>query len=78
MPTNDRLLFSVDGLASELRVARFAGWEELGGLFRFDVLVVAEDAAVAFDDVVGKPASLTFVGQEDVESRFLRGIVAEL
>jgi type VI secretion system secreted protein VgrG len=70
----DRFAFEVTGLSQELRVVRFTGQEGLSELFRFDVILAAEDAAIAFDDVIGKPALLTMLGAEG--DRHVHGMVA--
>ncbi|MFO0757423.1 MAG: type VI secretion system tip protein TssI/VgrG [Byssovorax sp.] len=66
--------FKVSGVSSELRVMRFEGFEALSQLYRFDVTVACEDPAIAFTDVVGKNATLTF--QVDDEPRHVHGIVS--
>lgn len=67
-------LFQVDGLDHELRVTRFEGREGISELFHFDVLVVCSEKDIAFADVVGKPALLTWrVGDLP---RHLHGVVA--
>jgi type VI secretion system secreted protein VgrG len=76
MPTADRFLFEVTGLSQELRVVRFTGHEGLSELFRFDVILAAEDAAVSFDDVVGHPALLTMQGAAGEDARYVHGMVA--
>jgi type VI secretion system secreted protein VgrG len=70
--TDDRYLFEIEGLSSALRVARFSGHEAVSELFHFDVTVVSEDPAIAFADVIGKPAQLTMLSSEQ---RFVHGLV---
>jgi len=66
--------FQVDGLSNELRVMRFEGREGVSELFHFDVLVSCPDNDIAFADVVGQSAVLTFrVGDEP---RHVHGIVS--
>ncbi|AUX34392.1 MULTISPECIES: type VI secretion system Vgr family protein [Sorangium] len=67
-------LFQVDGLEHELRVTRFEGREGISELFHFDVLVASPEKDIAFTDVVGKPALLTF--QIGEQPRFVHGVVA--
>jgi type VI secretion system secreted protein VgrG len=70
----DRFLFEVEGLSQTLRVTQFSGHEGLSELFRFDVQLYCEDGAIAFDDVVGRPACLTIA--DAANPRFVHGIVA--
>ena len=66
-------LFQIDGLDHELRVIRFDGHEGLSQLFQFEVVVACKAVDVDFDEVVGKPALLTFrVGEEP---RYVHGLV---
>ncbi|WP_437585664.1 type VI secretion system Vgr family protein [Sorangium sp. So ce1000] len=66
--------FQVDGLEHELRVTRFEGREGISELFHFDVLVACAERDLAFADVVGKPALLTW--QVGDLPRHLHGVVA--
>jgi type VI secretion system secreted protein VgrG len=66
--------FQVEGLSNELRVMRFDGREALSQLFHFDVVVACTENDIAFADVVGKPATLTFRVGED--PRHVHGIVS--
>jgi type VI secretion system secreted protein VgrG len=77
MPLSDRFLFQVDGLSQTLRVVRFAGHEGLSELFRFEMIVAAEEGSIAFDDVIGKPALLTMNADEG-EPRYVHGLVARM
>ncbi|XXT15187.1 type VI secretion system tip protein TssI/VgrG [Sorangium sp. So ce429] len=67
-------LFQIDGLEHELRVSRFEGREGISELFHFDVLVASQDKDIAFADVVGKLARLTW--QVGEQPRHLHGVVA--
>ncbi|MGK3992639.1 type VI secretion system Vgr family protein [Sorangium sp. So ce1024] len=67
-------LFQVDGLEHELRVTRFEGREGISELFHFDVLVASQERDIAFADVVGKTALLTW--QVGEQPRYLHGVVA--
>ncbi|WP_437498731.1 type VI secretion system Vgr family protein [Sorangium sp. So ce1099] len=67
-------LFQIDGLEPELRVSRFEGREGISELFHFDVLVASQDKDIAFADVVGKQARLTW--QVGEQPRHLHGVVA--
>lgn len=71
---SDHFLFEIEGLDSALRVARFAGTEAVSELFRFDLTIVSEDPAISFESVIGKPALLTLLGQD--EPRYVHGMVA--
>ncbi|WP_437669530.1 type VI secretion system Vgr family protein [Sorangium sp. So ce131] len=67
-------LFQVDGLDHELRVTRFEGREAISELFHFDVLVASQEKDIAFEDVVGKTALLTWrIGEQP---RHVHGVVA--
>jgi type VI secretion system secreted protein VgrG len=70
----EHYLFEIQGVGSDLRVARFSGQEAVSELFQFDVTVVSEDAGISFSDAVGQKAKLTL--QADGEPRFVHGIVA--
>ena len=50
-----------DGEHDSLLVSRYRGTEGLSRLYRYEIELVCEDAGVAFDEIVGKPAVLTFV-----------------
>ncbi|WP_437806619.1 type VI secretion system Vgr family protein [Sorangium sp. So ce1078] len=67
-------LFQVDGLEPELRVTRFEGREGISELFHFDILVVSHEKDIAFADVVGKTALLTW--RVDEQPRHVHGVVA--
>ena len=64
---------TIKGVDSALHVVRFHGEEEISDLFEFEVEFATEDAAIVFDDVVGKPALLEMITNDD--SRFVHGIV---
>ena len=66
--------FEIEGLAHTLNVARFGGREALSELFRFDLTLTSTEAAIAFADVIGKPARLTL--QAGDKQRFVHGIVS--
>jgi len=70
----DHYLFEIEGVGSDLRVARFSGQEGVSELFQFDVTVLSEDAGIAFADAVGQKAKLTLQGEG--EPRFVHGTVA--
>ncbi|HEY4120195.1 MAG TPA: type VI secretion system tip protein TssI/VgrG [Byssovorax sp.] len=65
----------IDGIAAELSVVHFSGFEALGEMFAFDVSFVAA-ADVAFGDVTGKPARLTI--DSGPEARVVAGVVVRL
>ena len=62
-------------LGADVLVARdFHGEERISGLFHFSVSMVSEDAALAFDDVVGQGLTLA-LELADGSSRYFHGIV---
>ena len=66
--------FQIEGLSDELRVVRFDGHEGVSQLFQFEITVVCEAGDLAFDDIVGSAAVLTFrVGDEP---RHVHGLIA--
>lgn len=67
--------FQIDGISSELRVIRFEGSEALSELFHFNILFVALENDLAFDDIIGKPALLSFHVDEDI--RHVHGVISE-
>ncbi|MCC6552279.1 MAG: type VI secretion system tip protein VgrG [Polyangiaceae bacterium] len=69
-----KFTFEVDGLLPALNVARFGGREALSELFRFDLTLTSTEGAIAFADVIGKPARLTLQAGE--QQRFVHGIVS--
>jgi type VI secretion system secreted protein VgrG len=66
--------FSILPGAVEPRVVRFAGEEGMSRLFELQVEFASEDPAIAFSDVVGKPALLTI--DDGREPRLLHGMVS--
>ena len=76
LQTNHRL--DIDGVSQELRVVRFHGTEGLSELFELDIVFASEDNALAFDDVVGKKALLTFAAPTEDQPRWVHGLVARL
>ncbi|MEZ4301223.1 MAG: type VI secretion system tip protein TssI/VgrG [Polyangiaceae bacterium] len=78
MPTaaqTDRFQLEIEGLTSELRVARFVGREGMSELFQLEIIVSCEDAAISAADVLGRKAHFWFNLEED-EPRHIHGIVA--
>jgi type VI secretion system secreted protein VgrG len=71
----DRFLFEVQGLSSTLRVARFVGQEGLSELFHFELVLMSEESALGFDDVIAKPAVLTMRADDD-HPRLVHGLVS--
>jgi type VI secretion system secreted protein VgrG len=65
-------LFEVEGL--QLRIADFTVREEVSSPFEADLTLVAEDE-IGFDDVIGKEALLTIIGEEG--DRYFHGIINE-
>ena len=75
--SNDVLVsFAVQGLelAQDFHVLQFQGQEEISRLFRFDLMLAADSADVAFDKVVGRMAVLTLTGARG--ARYVHGLVA--
>ncbi len=66
--------FEVSGCASELRVVRFSGHEQLSGLYEFQLELACEEPALSFSNVVGQQALLTLVGE--AAPRHVHGIVS--
>ena len=68
--------FSVQGLelAQDFHVLAFQGEEEISRLYRFDVVLAADTADVAFNRVVGRMAVLTLSGNSG--ARHVHGLVA--
>ena len=60
--------------ADALLVENMEGEELISGLYVFRVRLVAENASVAFDSVIGKEASLS-VGLPDGQKQYIHGIV---
>jgi uncharacterized protein involved in type VI secretion and phage assembly len=71
MPASDQVCHAleVEGMDSSLLVEEFDGFEALSQLFRFEIAVRC-DVPIAFEDVVGKSATLTLqVGLDDPARR---------
>jgi type VI secretion system secreted protein VgrG len=58
-----------------LLLERFSGQEGVSRLFSFELEMHSENRAIAFDSVVGKPATVR-VQLADGQSRFINGVVA--
>ncbi|MFO0615816.1 MAG: type VI secretion system tip protein TssI/VgrG [Polyangiaceae bacterium] len=71
---NSMFSFQVDGLSSDLAVLKLDGEEAISALFQFELTLVSPDA-IAFSDVVGKSATIGFLGPQAPE-RFAHGIVS--
>jgi type VI secretion system secreted protein VgrG len=71
----DRFLFEVQGLSQTLRVARFAGQEGLSELFHFELILMSEEGALSFNDVIAQPALMTMRADDD-HPRLVHGIVS--
>jgi type VI secretion system secreted protein VgrG len=67
--------FKVKGLDHELRVVRFNGYEGMSELFAFEVALACAEHDLAFDDIVGKPATLDIRSGDSV--RHVHGIVSD-
>jgi type VI secretion system secreted protein VgrG len=73
MPEHDFFKLTIQGLSSTVHVVKMEGEEALSELYGFEVEFVSEDAAIDFDAVVGKPALLEMITNDD--PRFVHGIV---
>ena len=71
----DRFLLSIHGVSQTLRVVRFSGVEGLSELFQVEVTFACDDAGIAPEDALGKPALLPLV-PADGEDRYVSGIVS--
>ena len=70
-----QLAFQVEGgEADQFLVLRYRGSEGLCQLYRFEIELACDDAAVAFDDVVGKAAVLSI--STDWGPRWFHGVVS--
>lgn len=74
MPIQEFFTLQIESVDAELRVVNFTGTEGISELFEFEIDFVSEDAAIDFDGVVGKPATLEMATSDD--PRFVRGIVS--
>jgi len=68
-----RFLFSEPGF----EVLGFTGSEGLSELYAFEVELVTRSSTIAFDELVGKSAHLTILGQ-DRTARHVQGVIARL
>lgn len=68
------MTFEVEGLLHAFRVSRFDGTEGLSELFQFELTLVCDNDAIAFDDVVGATALLTL--HNDGAERHVHGIIS--
>lgn len=67
-----RFLFEVIGTSYETRVLNFTLYESLSSPFELNLSLVSEDE-IKFEDVVGKEALLTLLGEEN--DRYCHGII---
>src|SRR6187399_2552629 len=74
MATQEFFTLAIDGVSADLRVTSFKGSEGISELFEFEIDFLSDDAAIAFDDVVGKPATLQMATSDD--PRIVHGIVS--
>jgi len=74
----ERFTCAVDGVDSKLRVLGLQGVESISGLFDFTLTVVSEDGDLDFDAIVGRPALVTFVSDDESVSRYLHGMVVDI
>lgn len=77
---DDRPIAVSTPLAKDLLLLEsFAGAEELSRPFQFELSLLAkEDATVAFDQLLGKPVSVTIRGEDGKAARYVHGIVTGL
>jgi type VI secretion system secreted protein VgrG len=73
--TSTTFTFKIDGLNAHTSVARFEGEEAISELCQFELTLTSDDNAIAFADVVGKPAQLTLETDQH-EPRYVHGIVS--
>ena len=66
--------FEVEGLLHAFRVVRFEGSEGLSELFQFQLTLLCDSDAIAFDDIVGATALMTLHGEGG--ERHVHGIVS--
>ncbi len=76
MPEREFFKLSIEGLSSDVHVVKLHGHEGLSELYEFVVEFVSDDSSIVFDDVVGKPAVVEMMTNED--SRFVHGIVCRV
>lgn len=74
----ERFTCAVDGVDSMLRVLGLQGVESMSGLFDFTLTVVSEDGDLDFDAIVGRPALVTFVSDDESVARYLHGMVVDI
>jgi len=72
---NDRFFLTISGQSAPLHVAQLFGQEGLNELYNFELVLVATDAELTFDDVVDSEALLTIHG-EDEGHRLVHGIIS--
>lgn len=76
MPQSAFFTLTIDGVSADIRVVAVRGEEEISELYEFEVEFVSDDPALDFDAIVGKPALLELVTNED--PRFVHGIVRRI
>ncbi len=74
LPANTpRFTFTVGGLHFSVR--RFKGDESISKLFEFELELVSKKSDIAFDSVINQMGRLTLQQFDDVEPRYVHGIV---
>ena len=74
LPNNTpRFTFTVGGLHFSVR--RFKGDESISKLFEFELELVSKKSDIAFDSVINQMGRLTLQQFDDVEPRYVHGIV---
>lgn len=71
----ERFLFEVGGLDQRLRVYHAEAREGLSELFSVELVLACDDSDIEFEQVVGMPATLELMG--DDEPRYFNGVVVD-
>lgn len=61
----------------ELLLEGFVGEEAISGLFDFELYLLSDNAAIAFQDVVGRPATVRILKEDDSVVRHINGVVSQ-
>lgn len=74
----ERITCVLEGVSSRFKVFSLQGTEALSRLFDYRLTLVSEDGEVDFDEVVGRPAVITILGDEESVARYLHAIVVHI
>lgn len=76
--TQDNRLISVDTPLGKdvLLLAGFHGKESLSRLFSFELKLLSENHSISFDEIIGRPVSIT-LRRDESEERYFHGIIAQ-